>query len=758
MFHRLTQMMLLLIVLSVIGALASPETVSSSPAHDETRRTVSASVNEMSSASRLSSAIQVAAGSEHTCAITSGGGVKCWGYGLSGSLGDGRSENRFVPKDVVGLTRNVLAIDAGGFETCVVLTDGSVKCWGNNPSRVPDVVDGLREIRAISVGGFHQCALTTHGSVQCWGSNASGQLGDGTTEDRQTPTSVVNLIDVQKVAAGGNHTCALLQDGSVACWGDNSQGQLGNNSDLAYSPTPVPVQNLSRGVTDIAAGFAHTCAVLETGRVKCWGENGFGQLGNGSTQSSSVPADVIGLENARAISANAGEHTCVVTTEGDIQCWGYNRFYQLGDGTSENRLTPVKVIGLPANMQAVTAGRTHSCAVTEQGEVMCWGSNVFGQGGKNLGWAPVPVFGLDAGVEKIDIDFDHACAVVSGGAKCWGNNGFGQLGDGTKTHRPVPTNVSGLTSGVVDIGVGLRFSCALTVAGAVKCWGENAGVHSAVPVVIPGLEQDIRALSVGGGHACVLTTDHGVKCWGDNRFGQLGDGTTQSRNTPVDVIDLTGNVQAVTAGYSHTCALMKDGGIKCWGLNGDGQLGDGTRESRTAPVDVLALPPAQMVTAGGDHTCAITIAGALKCWGANHMGQLGNGSQDASSEPVDVAGLTRNVIAVDAGSAHTCAITTFGRTACWGENRNFGQLGNGTTGERFKPDDVIALVQTGRMIAAGNNNTCIVTTQGAARCWGDGSYGKLGDNYAAWNTNLPGKVEGVIDSQLLYIPLLSVPQ
>jgi alpha-tubulin suppressor-like RCC1 family protein len=235
----------------------------------------------------------------------------------------------------------------------------------------------------------------------------------------------------------------------------------------------------------------------------------------------------------------------------------------------------------------------------------------------------------------------------------------------------------------------------LTSGGGVKCWGANesgqvgngvtgpnGGVSTATDVV--GLTSGVAAITAGGSHNCALTTSGGVKCWGRNDVGQLGNNSTTDSTTPVDVNGLTSGVVAVSAGQSSTCALTATGGVKCWGYNDFGQLGNNSTTNSSTPVDVTGLTAgASAVSAGGAHTCAL-IGGALKCWGNDSVGQLGDGTTTNSSTPVDVTGLAPGVTAVNAGAAHTCALTSGGGVRCWGDNSN-GQLGDGTTTNSSTP-------------------------------------------------------------------------
>lgn len=717
----------------------------------------------------LASIAQVTAGYAHTCAVTTTGGVKCWGSNASGQLGDGTMVDKGSPADVMGLGNGVTAVSAGGSHTCALTSAGGVKCWGGGRlgdgtetgKITPVDVVGLDSgVLAISAGGQHICALTTAGRVKCWGSNWGGQVGDSTTTNRLTPVDVLGLSgNVIAISAGANHTCALTTAGGVKCWG---YGGVGDGTTETRT-TPVDVVGLTSGVVAIAGGV-HTCALTTTGGVKCWGNNWEGQVGDGTTTNKSTPVDVVGLDSGVTSIAVYGSHSCALTMSGETKCWGGNGAGELGDGTTVNKSAPVNVAGLGSDTASIAAGGSHTCALTTTGGVKCWGGNGSGQLGNNtIGnkSIPVDVMGLGSDMGAISTSSSHTCAVTTiGEVKCWGNNSNGQLGDGTTASRSTPVEVGGLGSSIAAISTGPGHTCALTTTGGVKCWGRNltgelgdgTKIDKSSPVDVSGLASGVAAIAVGYYHSCALTTAGGVKCWGNNGYGQLGDGWGNDKLTPVDVAGLSSGVTSIDAAGFYTCALTTAGGVKCWGRNEYGQLGDGTIDTdRTTPVDVVGLGSGvAAIGTAGNHTCAAMTAGGVKCWGTNGLGELGDGTTESRTTPVDVVGLSGGVVAI-AGGWHTCALTTAGGVKCWGSNYN-GQLGDGTTVSKSTPVDVIELDSGVAALDAAGSHSCALTTSGGIKCWGSNGSGQLGDG-TAWRTT-PGDV--LVEDTRLYIYLPSI--
>ncbi len=366
-------------------------------------------------------------------------------------------------------------------------------------------------------------------------------------------------ITATAVSAGEAHTSALVTGGTVRCWGSNNSGQLGTGGPLTYAAAPRDVAGLT-GATAVSSGYDHTCALLSVGTVKCWGDNGAGELGNGAYNNRSTPVGVVGLTGADAV-ATGWFFTCALLSVGTVKCWGDNEYGELGDDASGASNMPVAVVGL-TGATAIAAGGFEACA-----------------------------------------------RLSTGAVKCWGYNGHGQLGDGT-------------TTGPQD--------CILTASRSEPC--------STVPVAVTGL-RGATAVTVGYLHACARLSTETAKCWGDNAYFELDNGQfSGSSSTPTVVQSLTG-ITAVAAGGSHTCARLSTGAVKCWGYNGQGQVGDGGPLTYSKhPVAVAGLGGATAVSAGYMHTCALLSVGSVKCWGENGSGQLGNGTLKNSPVPETVKG------------------------------------------------------------------------------------------------------------------------
>ena len=364
-------------------------------------------------------------------------------------------------------------------------------------------------------------------------------------------------------------------------------------------------------VVNAAAGIDFTCAYRSDGYAACWGANGLGQLGDNSTAAHDTAKAVPGLATGVTAIAAGELHACAIVN-GGAKCWGYNGSQQVGVATGTNTLVATNVTNLTTGVLSLSLGAIHSCAVVTGGGVKCWGSSggAGGLGNSNLNStssAPVDVTGLASGVTAIATTSYSTCALKLGALTCWGGNNNGQLGNNATGNQAAPV-ANGLTTGVTSVSGG---------AGAV--FGNN-----------------------GARHMCAVQSGAAL-CWGQNDKGQLGNNSVVNPSrVPVPVQGLSTGVVAVTANGFHSCALTTAGGVKCWGANDKGQLGNPVATQSLVPVDVMGLTSGvKAITAGGYHTCAVTTLGKVKCWGLNDVGQLGNGGLTGgqSATPLDVSGL-----------------------------------------------------------------------------------------------------------------------
>jgi alpha-tubulin suppressor-like RCC1 family protein len=359
---------------------------------------------DLATAAALPSFLQIAIGGNHTCALTGGGLIYCWGYNFFGQLGDGTTQNRLKPVPVQG---------------------------------------GALRFRRVTAGSWHTCAETTEGKAYCWGNNNWGQLGIGTSgAGRLTPVPVFGGRTFSLVEAGFQHTCAVTVRDAY-CWGDNQFGQLGEPASTGFTRN-VPVL-VAGGLAFkwVAPGAKHTCGLTTASRVFCWGNNSFGQLGDGTSAYHLVPGPVAGSRLYKYVRAGS-LHSCALGMDDKAYCWGDNSSGEIGDGTTTRRLVPRAVSG-GRRYQGLSAGSSQNCATDLAKHSWCWGSNAFGalgDGTTTTRLVPVATRGslefvrLKAGV--------HSCGVTAGGqAYCWGYNGFGEIGDGTRINRLRPRLVGG---------------------------------------------------------------------------------------------------------------------------------------------------------------------------------------------------------------------------------------------------------------------------------------------------------------------------
>jgi alpha-tubulin suppressor-like RCC1 family protein len=769
----------------------------------------------------VNSALFVNCGGQHCCVLLKTGRMKCFGDNNYGQLG--------------------------------LLEYSNNTNWGDAPNEVgnglPYVMltsNNEQQISSISSGGAHTCAILEHGILKCFGNNNHGQAGleSSSTElqgekpmkemDYYPFVSLGTNVKVNAVSAGISHTCVILVDNNTSllkCFGNNENGQTGLgfltnrtkvdviSNDMGNFLPPV---NLGTGryATDICTGEYHTCVLLDDATVKCFGQF----IGNDEkTQimmmSNNMPPLLFDTNDLAISIACKYGHTCVVFNSTKLKCFGSNRFGQLGlghrfdvgfDNVGFN--LPYINVGFGVSVKQVATGGDHTCVILGSNDVKCFGRNENGQlglghratigGGDSLtemgDFLPVVSLGAQKKAIAISMSKFSTCVVLdSGNVKCFGYNGFGQLGVGDVDDRGSFPNTMGDSLAVVglfdikspslisSIEAGQVHTCAILDKGVcVKCFGSNIAGYLGVPLIpylgrrpneigsfIPcvdiGEKVIPRFLSVGESHTCVITgEDYQLKCWGNNLSGQLGLGHTDnpalSVNRMGDSLPFVNvgkgrKVIAVGIGNLFTCVLLDNASVKCFGDNISGQLGQG--HSNTIGTNIAemgeALPTVLLsedgrnvisIGVGRSHACVVLDNGNTKCWGSNSDGQLGYGDKlNRGDEPnemgkflptIDLGKNLTGSIAVSCGGSHTCVILNNTRQIkCFGRNSE-GQLGigeassnRGLTGTDMGDNLHTVALGIGRYattIALGNSHTCVLLDDFTMKCFGYNNYGQLG--------------------------------
>ncbi len=728
-------------------------------------------------------AATLSAGAYHSCAIGEAAGeLRCWGYGANGALGNGNlpEPHHAAPVQVVTPAGRWRAVAVGEAHGCAIAAGGNVYCWGYNAQgqlgdgtltsrAVPVAVIGLgNDVAQLAVGAFHSCALLRNGKVNCWGLGANGQLGSGQTANQTTPGEVLSLDGAVAIGAGNGHTCAVLGDGSVKCWGLNTSRQIGDGT-TAQRLTPV-FASVGLNAVELAVGYYHSCVRSAAGAVRCWGYNGDGALGDGSITVRTGSVAVDGLDSGVTHITAGTYHNCALAAGGVLKCWGKNNTGQVGNDAVAAAVTrPVNVMNLTIPVAEVAAGMEHTCVRASANRVHCWGGNAYGR--SSFGdtqsvlsvLRPQPVSGLPSPLARLSLRGNTACgATRQGTVSCWGNNSAGQIGDALTLsnadliQQAGPRDVVDLDN-VTDVAAGGLHACALRADRTVWCWGSNAygqlGDQTALqrrrPVQVVGIVDAVQ-IAAGPSYTCARTAPGAVWCWGLNDNGQLGIGSTSNSLQAVRAVGLEQNVVDISLGHSHACAARNDGKVLCWGLNGNGQLGDGTTTQRTVPTLVNdAFGNYVAVAAAASHSCGLTVGGQPKCWGYNHVGQLGDGSTLQRTTPAAVAVLTDGVVRIAAGSYHTCALRNTGALFCWGYNADR-QIGDGTTMNRLQPVAASNVGGAIRDLAVGGEASCTVLADGEGECWGNNAYGHLGNGSTASPLAVPQRIAQWLRDDLIF--------
>lgn len=623
---------------------------------------------------------------------------------FAGACETGRSITVTYDSDISGSTTVTCTASAFSFNATVSgavgnrsVTLAQTDAADNTTSTTRTFERIAESVSDFAVGTDLSCLITTNKKPRCWGSNIYGQVGNGLTSDATVPTDVSTVDTVASISVGTYHGCYITEAGAAKCWGYNAGGRLGDGS-TTNRGIPVQVTGLTSGVTKIYAGDAHSCALV-SGGIKCWGTGLYGRLGNAGTANSSSPVDVTGLTSGVSEFVISNSSGCALKTDGSVYCWGYNDVGQVGNGDLVNQSTPVKIIN---------SGATK-------------------------------VFGSTLN------DVRHFCALVSGALKCWGKNTVKQLGDGTAISKSVPTDVSGLSTGVSRAIVGSANTCAIMTDATAMCWGTSssgqlgngATTAQTVPQVVTGLT-GVTDMVLFDTKVFALTSAGVVYGWGANTAGKLGDGTVTNRSTATAILGLTSGATAIRGYMTHICARKSTGGLRCWGDADKGQLGNNSTlpllTQTVVPVsDNTLIASAASVAVTDNYACALTTAGAGYCWGLNTYGSVGNNTTDDSNAPAALnTGVAFSSLALSDNVA--CGISTGGAAYCWGYNTS-GTVGDNTVAHKSSPTAVTTLTSGVSILKASPaaiRYMCAIATIGGNTnglyCWGQNNYGQLGVN------------------------------
>lgn len=681
--------------------------------------------------------------------------------------------------------------------------------------------------KSVSLGSEQSCAFANDGKLYCWGSNANYALGFG--PEMTPPLGFVqphlldysHLASVQfkKVDVGTISSCGISMDGKLYCWGkgDNyTSGQFNPSSLATKIDQTVPKEAMSYSYgyvlacsnytmpensylySDVSVGKNHVCAIEKNGHALCFGMVPERTSG---TPEYATPKCILpayqrpGGKNAEQISSG-GFGSCVLASDGKVYCLGSNNYGQIGDATTTPRTqwTLVNTGGLTGftGFKQLSAGDQHVCAVSNSGQVYCWGLGTSGQvGDGNFSSRSVPtpvnISGLGAvSFAEVKAGLNHTCArTTQGKVYCWGEAANGKLGNASVTNQATPGLVlatSGSFENIKSLDVGDRHACAIKGDGQMLCWGEqstegrlgnNATANANRPAVVQVgsyiSKRSFSSISLGSDNTCAAGTDGKAYCWGAGVSGKLGNGSVD-RAVPLatNTLSIPGEqFLHVATGVSHSCGLALSGKVYCWGQNNEGQLGNGSNVMSAVPVEVdtnivgLNDPGTgdneflgfKSISVGFSHTCALYANGIAYCWGYGLFGQLGGGSTLSQSRPAAVSG-SLTFKQIDTGDYHTCGIATNNKAYCWGWGA-LGRLGNGSTDNKLVPTQVDTSLNTEiaarpeelfNVIRPGTDHTCMSTIGKSIYCWGSGLDGRLGIDDSTEATKL---YPATVDTALL---------
>lgn len=683
--------------------------------------------------------------------ILSDGSLWAWGTNGLGQFGDGTVVSHTEPYQI-GKFSQWRSIAPGLQHTAAVRVDGTLWTWGTNSSGqlgngtkvaslLPVQISTDTTWVSVHSGAFFSLARRRDGSLWAWGTNSQGQLGDGTVQDRLTPTRIGGSASWMKIATGWNSILAIRTDGTLWGWGSNFYGNLGFGLYVNDNiKTPTQVGTASNWI-DISADVSHSVGVRADGSLWSWGNNLFGQLGNGTTsqQYVTVPQRV-GTGNNWATAAAGERYTLAIQQDGTMWGFGDNTLGQLGDGTDFSRLTPTQ-IGSIKTWTSVSAGSTHAVATRTDGSVWAWGPNSVGQVGSTAIIAlasPLPrQVGITTNWAKVCTGNGQTLALRTDGSLwAWGMTSYGITGQVLYHNQDVPIQIGG-SNMWRRISLGRMHAVALQQDSTLWTWGINQygqlgnGLVGTSATVVPtqvGTSHSWVMIAAGNGHTVALRRDGTLWAWGLNSEGQLGDGTTVTRLSPVLIprpakAALNSVWTHVAVGDDFTLALRSDNTLWAWGRNSYYQLGDNTSITRLLPTQIGLEKTWAKLAGGAFHAEAIRQNGELWGWGENAQGQVGSSTVAAQPEPIQV-GTSTNWLQVAASDYNTAAVRSDGTLWTWGSGANR-QLGDGSTGNRRAPAQM-GTITTWSSVDVGYSHSAAIRSDGTLWAWGVNGSGQLG--------------------------------
>jgi len=739
------------------------------------------------SSNELPPAMQVSTGFYHSCGIFEDMNTYCWGYNQYGQLGTGDQTVRNRPILVQSPeNQHFTDLSLGKSHTCGILDNGSVYCWGlNNYGQLGDgsTTNNLTPVFtnlplgskavAISSGYDHNCVILDNSSVYCWGYNGYGNLGNGNGTTMYTPTYVnmpAGSSPVQ-ISASERHTCGLLRNGSMYCWGYNnyqqSEGPISDDyGSQIYNPNFIKTK-FGHKVVSMGVGVDYTCVVTEYAAISCWG---------GSNYARNLEVNLDKTSKLRYVISEEYEYT--------IQPMGWNiddfSFSNLPSGfimnNSELSITSV------ANQSGQFDWSVNTSNGVTSGSIDYEAMTIDRKYGSATAWTnSIAYKESDSAVAMVGVDswYNHVCSIDQNGKTyCWGDNNEGKLGDLSTNRRssPNPVRFNGDEPFAIQVSTSYYNTCILSDEGRVMCWGDgskgqngqgswdtdNSRYDRKSPgeVLLPWSSNAVM-ISTGREFACSLLDDGSVYCWGNNNYGQLGDGTTTYSGLPREVLLPSDRFAiSIDSGDYHSCAVLDNGEMYCWGRQDYGNMGTGKGNIASNNADFKIKIPVKVeipldksvsfMGVGEYHGCAVMTDNSLWCWGLNDHGEIGLGNTSSSNseiirKPMEIDMQFYNpIIAIDLGPESTCTLHDDGLLNCWGENQ-YGEVGNGLIGGDTSSPVPIQLDSgvTATGITSGSNFKCATASDGSIQCWGYNGNSELGDG-----TQEPSAYPQVVDIDL----------